>query len=215
MTNHRIDIRNSDCVLIMGSNPAENHPISMKWVTKAMDKGALLISVDPRFTRTSSKADIYTPIRSGTDIAFLGGMLNHIIINKKYHEEYTAHYTNAGFIVGSKYGFKDGLFSGYDPKNKKYDSSFWGFDKDESGVPRRDLTLKDPRCVFQLMKAHYSRYTPETVSAVTGTPIEDLIKVWEAFAQTGAIDKTGTIMYAMGFTQHTVGVQNIRRRECT
>jgi formate dehydrogenase major subunit len=210
MTNHWIDIQNSDCILAMGSNPAENHPISMKWVTKAMDKGALLISVDPRFTRTSSRADIYAPIRSGTDIAFLGGMLNHIITNKKYHEEYAAHYTNAGFLVGPKYGFKDGLFSGYDPKNKKYDSSFWAFEKDENGMPRLDITLNDPRCVFQLMKEHYSRYTPETVSAITGTQVKDLIRVWEAFAETGAIDKTGTIMYAMGFTQHTVGVQNIR-----
>jgi formate dehydrogenase major subunit len=210
MTNHWIDIRNSDCILIMGANPAENHPISMKWVTRAMDKGALLISVDPRFTRTSSKADIYAPLRCGTDIAFLGGMLNHIIVNQKYHAEYTTHYTNAGFILGSKYGFKDGLFSGYDPKNKRYDSSFWAFEKDEKGVPRRDLTLKDPRCVFQLMKEHYLRYTPETVSATTGTPVKDLIRVWEAFAETGAIDKTGTIMYAMGWTQHTVGVQNIR-----
>ena len=210
MTNHWIDIRNSDCILIMGSNAAENHPISMKWVTKAMDKGAKLINVDPRFTRTSSKADIYTALRSGTDIAFLGGMMNYILSNKKYHEEYAANYTNASFIVGSKYDFKDGLFSGFDPKKKKYDKSLWAFEKDGNGVPKRDLTLKNPRCVFQLMKKHYSRYTPKTVSAVTGTPEKDLKKVWETYAKTGAVDKTGTIMYAMGWTQHTVGVQNIR-----
>jgi formate dehydrogenase major subunit len=210
MTNHWIDIRNSDCILIMGSNAAENHPISMKWVEKAMDKGATLINVDPRFTRTSSKADIYTALRSGTDIPFLGGMMNYILTNKKYHEEYAANYTNASFIVGSKFDFKDGLFSGFDPKAKKYDKSQWAFEKDENGVPKRDLTLKDPRCVFQLMKKHYSRYTPKTVSAVTGTPETDLKKVWETYAETGAVDKTGTIMYAMGWTQHTVGVQNIR-----
>jgi len=210
MTNHWIDIRNSDCILIMGSNAAENHPISMKWVGKAMDKGATLISVDPRFTRTSSKADIYAAERSGTDIAFLGGMMNYIISKDKYHKEYAANYTNASFILGSKYDFKDGLFSGYDPKTKKYDKSFWAFEKDANGVPKRDLTLKDPKCVFQLMKKHYSRYTTKTVSAITGTPEADLKKIYETYAATGAVDKTGTIMYAMGWTQHTVGVQNIR-----
>ena len=210
MTNHWIDIRNSDCILIMGSNAAENHPISMKWVNAAMDKGATLISVDPRFTRTSSKADIYAPLRSGTDIAFLGGMMNYILSKKKFHKEYAANYTNASFIVGSKYDFKDGLFSGFDPKKKAYDKSLWAFERDENGVPKRDLTLKDPRCVFQLMKKHYSRYDPKKVSAITGTPEKDLKKVWETYAKTGAVDKTGTIMYAMGWTQHTVGVQNIR-----
>ena len=210
MTNHWIDIRNSDCILIMGSNAAENHPISMKWVGKAMDKGATLISVDPRFTRTSSKADIYAALRSGTDIAFLGGMMNYILSNNKFHKEYAANYTNASFIVGSKFDFKDGLFTGYDPKKKKYDKSQWAFEKDGNGVPKRDLTLKDPRCVFQLMKKHYSRYTPKDVSAITGTPEADLKKVYETYAKTGAADKTGTIMYAMGWTQHTVGVQNIR-----
>jgi len=182
----------------------------MKWVGKAMDKGTTLISVDPRFTRTSSKADIYAPLRSGTDIAFLGGMMNYILSNNKFHKEYAANYTNASFIVGPKYDFKDGLFSGYDPKTKKYDKSFWAFEKDENGVPKRDLTFKDPRCVFQLMKKQYSRYTPKTVSAITGTPEADLKKVYETYAKTGAVDKTGTIMYAMGWTQHTVGVQNIR-----
>jgi len=210
MTNHWIDIRNSDCILIMGSNAAENHPISMKWVEKAMDKGATLINVDPRFTRTSSKADIYTALRSGTDIPFLAGMMNYILSNNKFHKEYAANYTNASFIVGSKFDFKDGLFTGYDPKKKKYDKSQWAFEKDGNGVPKRDLSLKDPRCVFQLMKKHYSRYTPKTVSAITGTPEADLKKVWETYAETGAVDKTGTIMYAMGWTQHTVGVQNIR-----
>jgi formate dehydrogenase major subunit len=210
MTNHWIDIRNSDCILIMGSNAAENHPISMKWVGKAMDKGTTLISVDPRFTRTSSKADIYAAERSGTDIAFLGGMMNYILANDKYHKEYAANYTNVSFILGPKYDFKDGLFSGYDPKKKKYDKSFWAFEKDANGVPKRDLTLKDPRCVFQLMKKHYSRYTTKTVSAITGTKEADLKKIYETYAKTGAVDKTGTIMYAMGWTQHTVGVQNIR-----
>jgi formate dehydrogenase major subunit len=114
MTNHWIDIKNSDCILIMGSNAAENHPVSFKYVTEAMEKGATMINVDPRFTRTSSKADIYTALRSGTDIAFLGGMIKYILENKLYSQEYVSLYTNAPFIVGRKYGFKNGLFSGYE-----------------------------------------------------------------------------------------------------
>jgi formate dehydrogenase major subunit len=194
----------------MGSNAAANHPISMKWVQKAKDKGATLISVDPRFTQTSAKADIYAPLRSGTDIPFLGGMIKYILDNNKYFKEYMVDYTNASFIVGSKYDFKDGLFSGYNPETRKYDQSFWAFDKDPDGKVKRDNTLQDPRCVFQLLKKHYSRYTPETVSSISGTPVPELIKVYEAYSSTGTKDKAGTIMYAMGWTQHTVGVQNIR-----
>ena len=111
----------------MGSNAAENHPISFKWVTEAMKGGAKLISVDPRFTRTSSKADFYTYLRSGTDIAFLGGMIKYIIENNKYFKEYVAEYTNASFIVGSEFSFQDGLFSGYDPKTSKYYKNMWAF----------------------------------------------------------------------------------------
>jgi formate dehydrogenase major subunit len=210
MTNHWIDIRNSDCILIMGSNAAENHPISFKWVTEAMKGGAKLISVDPRFTRTSSKADFYTYLRSGTDIAFLGGMIKYIIENNKYFKEYLAEYTNASFIVGEKYSFKDGLFSGYDPKSHKYDKSTWSFAKDAKGIPKRDKSLQDPRCVFQLLKKHFSRYDLDTVASITGTPKEDLQKVYEIYSETGVKGKAGTIMYAMGWTQHTVGVQNIR-----
>jgi formate dehydrogenase major subunit len=114
MTNHWIDLKNSDCILIMGSNAAENHPISFKYVLEAQSKGATLISVDPRFTRTSSKADIYAALRSGTDIAFLGGMIKYILDNQLYNVEYVNLYTNAAFIVGKDYGFKDGLFTGYD-----------------------------------------------------------------------------------------------------
>ena len=210
MTNHWIDIQNSDCILIMGSNAAENHPISFKWVTEAMKRGGKLISVDPRFTRTSSKADFYTALRSGTDIAFLGGMIKYILDNDKYFKEYVAEYTNASFIVADSYDFKDGLFSGYDPKKKKYDKSKWAFVKDEKGISKRDLTLQDPRCVFQLLKKQYIRYDLDTVSAVTGTPKEDLQTVYEMYSATGQQGKAGTIMYAMGWTQHTVGVQNIR-----
>jgi len=210
MTNHWIDIGNSDCILIMGSNAAENHPISMKWVGKAMENGATLLSVDPRFTRTSAKADFYTALRSGTDIAFLGGMINYIIQNDLYFKEYVAYYTNASFILGKNYSFKDGLFSGYNKKTRSYDKSQWAFEKDKDGIPKKDYNLRDSRCVFQQLKKHFSRYTPDKVSEITGTPKEDLLKVYESYAATGQKGKAGTIMYAMGWTQHTVGVQNIR-----
>jgi len=210
MTNHWIDIKNSDCILIMGSNAAENHPISFKYVTAAQQQGARLINVDPRFTRTSSKADIYAPIRSGTDIAFLGGMIKYILDNDLYFREYVANYTNAPFIVGPAYDFKDGLFSGYNAETRKYDQSKWAFEMDANGVPKMDRTLQDKRSVFQLLKNHYARYTPALVSEITGTPQESLLEIYKTYAATGARGKAGTIMYAMGWTQHTTGVQNIR-----
>ncbi len=210
MTNHWIDLANSDCILIMGSNAAENHPISFRWITKAQLNGSTVVHVDPRFTRTSTRADIYAPLRPGTDIAFLGGMIKYILENDKYFKDYVTQYTNASFIVGEKYDFKDGLFSGFDPQGRKYDPTTWALKKDETGMPARDMTLADPRCVFQLLKTHYSRYNLDLVCSITGTSKEDLLKVYEAYAQTGARDKAGTIMYAMGWTQHTVGVQNIR-----
>jgi len=210
MTNHWIDIRNSDCILIMGSNAAENHPISFKWVTEAMKRGAKLISVDPRFTRSSAKADFYTALRSGTDIAFLGGMIKYIIDNEKYFKEYVAEYTNAAFILGDDFSFKDGLFAGFDPKSRKYNKKMWAFAKDAKGNSKKDRSLQDPKCVFQLLKKHFSRYDLDTVSAITGTPKEDLQKVYEMYSASGEKGKAGTIMYAMGWTQHTVGTQNIR-----
>ena len=135
MTNHWVDLKNSDCLLIMGSNAAENHPISMRWVMKAKENGATVISVDPRFTRTSSVADIYAALRSGTDIAFLGGMINYILEKNKYFKDYVDNYTNASYIVGDKYNFNDGLFSGYDAQNRKYDVSHVGFQAGCQGCP--------------------------------------------------------------------------------
>jgi formate dehydrogenase major subunit len=210
MTNHWIDIQHSDCILIQGSNAAENHPISFKWVMRAKEKGAKLIHVDPRFTRTSSKADFYAPLRSGTDIAFLGGMIKYIIDNNKIFHDYVVNYTNAPFLVDGKFGFKDGLFSGYDPDKRSYDKSTWGYQKDAGGVILRDDTLKNPRCVYQLLKAHYARYDLKKVSSITGTPEKDLKTVYEMYSSTGTKDRAGTVMYALGQTHHTVGVQNIR-----
>ncbi len=210
MTNHWIDLRNSDCILIMGSNAAENHPISFKYVAQAMTKGAKLINVDPRFTRTSAKADIYAPIRSGTDIAFLGGMIKYIIDKNLYDKEYLAFYTNACYLVNPDFKFEKGLFSGYDPEKRSYDKSTWNFQTDEQGLPKKDRSLEDRNCVFQLLKKHFSRYRSSLVSDITGTPEDDLEKVYREYAATGAKGKAGTVMYAMGWTQHTVGVQNIR-----
>jgi formate dehydrogenase major subunit len=216
MTNHWIDIGNSDVVLIMGSNAAENHPISFRWVYRARQNGAKLIHVDPRFTRTSSKADIYAPLRSGTDIAFLGGMINYILNGPGLgyiQEEYVKEYTNASFIVNDDYEFDPatGLFAGYDEEARKYDQSAWSFKTDGDGVILKDKTLQDSRCVFQLVKEHYSRYDLDTVSGITGTPTDKLQEVYEAYVQASyQPGKAGTIMYAMGWTQHTVGAQNIR-----
>jgi formate dehydrogenase major subunit len=182
----------------------------MKWIQKAKDNGATLISVDPRFTQTSARADIYASLRSGTDIPFLGGMIKYLIDNNKIFKEYVVNYTNASFVLGDKFDFADGLFSGYNPEKRSYDKSFWAFVRDDKGLVVRDMTLENPKCVYQLLKKHYSRYTPELVSSITGTPKEDLLKVWETYAKTGVKDKAGTILYAMGWTQHTVGVQNIR-----
>ncbi len=210
MTNHWIDIQHSDCILIQGSNAAENHPISFKWVMRAKERGAKLIHVDPRFTRTSSKADFYAPLRSGTDIAFLGGMIKYIIDNNKIFHDYVVNYTNAPFLVDGKFGFKDGLFSGYDADKRGYDKSTWTYQKDAGGIILRDETLKNPRCVYQLLKAHYARYDLKKVSSITGTPEKDLKTVYEMFSSTGTKDRAGTVMYALGQTHHTVGVQNIR-----
>lgn len=210
MTQHWIDIKNANAVLIMGSNAAEHHPISFKWVLKAKDAGAKVIHVDPKFSRTSARSDMHVPLRSGTDIAFLGGMLKYILDNNLIQKEYVTEYTNASFIVGDDYEFKDGLFSGYDATTRKYDRKKWAFAKDEKGVPKRDKTLKDPRCVYQLMAKHYERYDLDTVSSITGVSKENLLAVYEIYAATGKPDKAGTMMYALGWTQHTVGVQNIR-----
>jgi formate dehydrogenase major subunit len=210
MTNHWNDLANADVILIMGGNPAENHPISFRWVTKAQEKGAKLICVDPRFTHSAAKANIYASLRSGTDIAFLGGMIKYILDNNLIQREYVVEYTNASFLIDEKFGFQDGLFSGYDDKKRAYDRATWKYQVDDKGLPSQDKTLQNPRCALQLLKQHYSRYNLDIVSRITGTPKEDLLKVYKTYAQTGKPDKVGTIMYAMGWTQHTVGAQNIR-----
>jgi formate dehydrogenase major subunit len=211
MTNHWVDIKNADIVLIMGGNAAEAHPCGFKWVTEAKAHNkAKLIVVDPRFTRSAAMADYYTPIRVGTDIAFLGGVINYLLSNDKIQKEYVKSYTNASFVLNEQYGFSDGLFSGYSDTKRSYDPATWGYDKDKAGYAVVDETLQDPRCVFQVMKAHYSRYTPEMVSKICGTPKDAFLKICDMIGSTSAPDRAMTIMYALGWTQHSTGSQMIR-----
>lgn len=210
MTNHWNDLQHADVLMVIGANPAENHPISFRWIQKALAKGGKLISVDPRYTRTSQMANMYAQLRSGTDIAFIGGIINYVLENELYHKEYVANYTNAANLVVDEFKFDDGLFSGYDEKTRSYDKGQWAFQTDGEGKALKDLTLQNPRTVFQLMKKHYSRYDIETVCGVTGTDKDTYIEICKTFASTGEIGKAGTILYAMGTTQHTVGSQNIR-----
>ncbi len=284
MTNGWIDIKNADMMLIMGGNPAENHPCGFKWVVEAKrNRNAHLIVIDPRFTRTASQADLFLQIRAGSDIAFLGGLINYALANDRVAHEYLVNYTNAGFII--KDGFKlpeDGLYSGFDQQTKTYDKSTWNYEAGGNetgrasavpvasapatqGAPKGhepqgatptgsegsnthnppegqgyqaagpagakgmgggpipppslpgnvayDLSLQHPRCVYQLLKQQYSRYTPEMVSRITGIPQDQLLKAWDQFTsirKDGDLKKVATIIYAVGWTQHTFGTQIIR-----
>ena len=215
MTNHWIDLKNSDCILIMGCNPAENHPISMKWVLRAKEHGATVICVDPRFTKSAAQADIYVPIRPGTDVAFLGGMIKYILDRELANTDYILQNTNASYLIHDRFGFDAaaGLFTGYDKDKRKYAKDTWAYQTTRQGAavePMKDATLTHPSCVYQILKRHFRRYDLKTVSEVTGTPADALTRVYAAYAATGAPDKAGVSMYAMGWTQHTVGVQNIR-----
>ncbi len=225
MTNHWGDIANADVILALGANPAEGHPAAFGWIMKAKERGAKLISIDPRFTRTSSKADIYAPMRSGTDVAFVNGMINYVIQDiernpANYNMTYILEYTNASYLLNPDFkgpADLDGLYSGYaggvngtDAAKRRYDKSTWTYQRDEKGIPKKDRTLKDPNCVFQVMKKHFARYTPDKVSAVCGTPKDVFLEVCKTYATTGKTGKAGTITYAMGTTQHTNGAQNIR-----
>ncbi len=211
MTNHWVDIKNADVVLIMGGNAAEAHPCGFKWVTEAKAHNkAKLIVVDPRFTRSAAMADYYAPIRVGTDIAFLAGVINYLLTNDKIQKEYVKAYTNAAFLVGDAYAFTDGLFSGYNADRRSYDNSSWGYQKDKDGFALVDETLENPSCVYQIIKKHYVRYTPELVSKVCGTPKDAFLKVCEMIATSAAPSRVMTVMYALGWTQHSQGSQMIR-----
>src|SRR5436853_5447725 len=266
MTNGWIDIKNTDMMLIMGGNPAENHPCGFKWPIEAkLHRNAKMIVVDPRLTRTAATADLYLQIRAGADIAFLGGLINYAIQNNRIAHDYLVDYTNAAFVI--KDGFKlpeDGLYSGFDPEKKTYDKATWNYEEGDdltgkaaaataaagaaarkahtsdtlggqghqAGVPAGakstggtppppmlppkvayDLSLQHPRCVFQLLKQQYSRYTPEMVERITGIPKDQFLKAADLFTsirKDGDMRKVATIIYAVGWTQHSFGTQIIR-----
>lgn len=212
MTNGWVDIKNADVILAMGGNPAENHPVGFKWFMEARrGRNAKLVAVDPRFTRTAAVSDLYAPIRPGTDIAFLLGMIRYALQTKRYHEDYVKLHTNAGYIISDKFRFEDGLFSGFDAEKGEYARDSWAYEADAtSNGYQVDATMQHPRCVLQLLRAHVERYTPETVEKICGTPKESFLKVAELVTSTGTADRVGTITYALGWTQHSTGVQIIR-----
>ncbi|HEV3152393.1 MAG TPA: formate dehydrogenase-N subunit alpha [Candidatus Baltobacteraceae bacterium] len=231
-TTYLQDLQNADCILIEGSNFAEAHPVGFRFVVKAKERGAKIVHVDPRFTRTSALADIFAPIRSGSDIAFLGGIINWVLSNGRYFKDYVRNYTNAANIVCED--FKDtedldGFFSGFTGHDTglsqmshqgsaaggrgtagAYDSSSWQFEKNADGSFKRDEMLEHPRCVLQILRRHFSRYTPEMVERVCGTPRKLFLEICETLAQNSGRDRTTAFAYAVGWTQHTVGVQYIR-----
>lgn len=231
------DLANSDCIVVMGSNMAENHPIAFRFVLQAKQKGATVIHVDPRFTRTSALADIHAPLRSGSDIAFLGGIIRHLLEGDLWFRDFALRYTNIAHIIED--GFEDaeqngGVFSGFDKNNNAYKEDTWQYkgkvvpssiaehrvQMPEGGGPATqtmadsppptDPTLQHPNCVYQILKRHYARYTPEMVEAATGCPKETFLQVAAALARNSGRDRTGAFCYAVGWTHHTVGVQIIR-----
>ena len=206
MTNHWVDLQNCKTILVEGSNVAENHPMAFKWIRKAQDNGAKIIHVDPRFTRTSAAADVYARIRPGTDAAFQNTMINYILVNKLYDEDYVVTHTNALFLGDEAFAFKDGVFSGFDAENHKYHTETWGYQLDARGKPRVAKSLNDPHCVFSRLKTFVSRYTLETGEQITGIPAEQIRQIAEMMAK----NRPGSILYALGMTQHTTGVQGIR-----
>jgi formate dehydrogenase major subunit len=240
-TTFQQDLQHADCIVIQGSNMAECHPVGFQWVMEAKARGAKVIHVDPRFTRTSALADLHVPIRAGTDIAFLGGIVNYVLEHDRYFREYVVAYTNAPVIVDK--GFRDtedldGLFSGYNPETRSYDTSTWQYQDMEAAAsagqrelqaaagggerhgshgglsggrpPHTDPTLQHPRCVFQLLRKHFRRYTPELVEEVCGVPQDLFLQVAEALCTNSERERTSAFCYAVGWTQHTVGVQYIR-----
>jgi formate dehydrogenase major subunit len=251
-------MKNADSVLIMGSNMAECHPVAFRWVMQAKTRPAnpaTIIHADPRFTRTSAMADIYAPVRAGSDIVFLGALVHHVLEQhapifekvaqtgdigpltprEKFFHDFLVHYTNAATLITED--FKDteelnGFFAGYNKETKKYDISKWRYEREPPKEPappkegkesfadivkklvpppaKEDKTLQHERCVFQILRRHYQRYTPELVEQVCGTPRETFLKAAETVLNNAGPDRTGAICYAVGWTQHTTGVQMIR-----
>jgi formate dehydrogenase major subunit len=198
----------------MGSNMAEAHPVAFANVVKAKERGAIVMHVDPHYSRTSALANLYVPTRAGSDVVFLGAIIRHLLENNGYFHDYVVHYTNASALV--REDFKDteeldGLFSGFDPGTESYaDTSSWDYERDQEGKPVTDPTLQHPRCVFQVMRHHFARYTPEMVEEVCGVPREQWLKVAQTLVENSGRERTGAICYAVGWTQQSKGVQIIR-----
>ena len=239
-TNFQEDVQNSDCILIMGSNMAEAHPVGFRFVMKARENGAKVIHVDPHFSRTSASATSYVPIRTGTDIAFLGGIINQILQQERYFKEYVLPYTNASTIIDPGYvdaEDNDGIFSGFEPEEKAYNmtKANWQYAGEPAPQPvgeeshgsspeswsntsaateeaqeQRDPTLQHPNCVLNIMRRHYARYTPDMVAQTCGCTEEQFMQVAEAMMANSGRERTGVIVYAVGWTQHSTGVQIIR-----
>ena len=203
------DLVNSQAILIMGSNMAENHPVGFQWVIEARERGAHVIHVDPRFSRTSAMATMWAPLRAGSDVLFLGGLINYVLEHGKEFRDYVVPYTNASIILPD--GVQDsedlaGLFSGWDPQSGAYDPGAWSL----AQSPGTDPALEDPRCVFQVLKRHFARYTPDMVEQFCGVPKERFLEIADAYTSASGPEKTGAICYALGWTQHSTGVQIIR-----
>ena len=238
-TNFQEDLQNSDCILIMGSNMAEAHPVGFRFPMKAREKGARLIHVDPHFSRTSACCTDYVPIRAGTDIAFLGGMINQVLTQERWFKEYVLAYTNASTIITDGYVDAEdngGLFSGYDPETNSYkmDEANWHYAGEpgppptqaspqletlsrsqssaqlQAGKPETDPTLQNPNCVLNILRRHYARYTPELVAEVCGCTKEQFMEVAEQMMANSGRERTAALVYAVGWTHHTTGVQMIR-----
>lgn len=213
MTNNWNDIKNANVIIVMGGNAAEAHPVGFKWAVEAkINNGAELIAVDPRFQRTAAVADKYVPIRAGSDISFLLGIINYLMVNDEVNYEYLITHSNAGLIVADGYEFSDveGLFSGFVDGEHRYNQSTWTYKTDANGYALKDNTLQHPRCVWNLLKQHVSRYTPEVVNNITGTPVNDFLHVCRSLASTKSNDRVATFLYALGWTQHSYGTQIIR-----
>ncbi len=218
MSNCWTDLQNSDCIMAIGSNPAESFPVGCKWIEKAKLRGGKLIHVDPRYTRTSVQADIYARLRTGTDIAFAGGVIRYIIDDMErnpasYNMQYVVEYTNAALLINPEFkgpAELDGLFSGYDKEKRSYDKSTWQYQLDENGSAKVDKSLSDYNCVFQVMKRHFSRYDDDTVCRITGMPKNGFQEVCRTYAATGAKGKAGAIIVSAGACAHSHGTQNVR-----
>lgn len=229
------DLANSDAILIMGSSMAENHPVGFQWAMEARNRGAKIIHVDPRFTRTSAMADMWVPLRAGSDIVLLGALIRYVLENEMDFREYVLHYTNAAVILRDD--FKDtedldGLFSGWNEEKKEYKTDTWAYkdsptkadaasshgghakdrggEKSEENIYTQDLSLQNPHCVYQILKTHFSRYTPDMVELECGIPPEIFENLARTFCAASGPDKTAAICYAVGWTQHSDGVQIIR-----